>query len=306
MAKMLKHVVSGVFCLLLFGAVLFGGADVSAQESEKPKDLGNWWLRSPLSYDQMPTQCLYHFEGSYDYSRKTGNYTMDNHKADAIIVVRKNRLTNYLNYTFDKRNTSKPNDDLYTENNVNLRNDTKHELTDDLRFALTKRYYIAPGAMWLRDELSMIQDRYTYYLGGGGTLIDTGKYILNFYAAFGHEELDYTDDYHNLCKMVMEGYGVSAEDIDYEEGTVKTEVIYLNQVFNWNITDTLSFNESIDFFQDVNDGDKYRWSLDLSFDIQLMNHVYFSPNYREDYNKNPGLGVRKRDVSIGAGIKISF
>lgn len=262
----------------------------------------------------MPTQLLYHFEGSYNYTRKTGNFTMDNHKANAKFVVRKNRFTNYLQYTFDKRNTAKADSYPDDANDVNLRDDTKHELTDDLRIALTKKFYLAPGAMWLRDELSMIQDRYTYYMGIGGTPIETDKFVVNLFCAYGHEELDYTDEYHEGCDYAMDPakYGdpytapKTREEIDYEEGTRKYEVVYVSQSFDWGITDSVSFTEMFDIFQDTADSDKYRWSLDLSFDIKLMEHVFFTPNYREDYNHDPGLGNRPRDVSIGAGVKIVF
>jgi len=314
MAKMLKRVVSGVFCLLFFGAILFGGADVRAQESEKPKDLGNWWLRSPFSYDPMPSQFLYHFEASYDWTRKTGNYTTDNHIANAMIVARKKRFTNKLNYTFDKRNTAKiesyPND----SDNVNLREDTRHEVHDDFRIALAKKLYLAPGFIWLRDELSMIQDRYTYYIGAGGTPLETEKFVVNLFCAYGHEELDYTDAYDEGADYAMhpDKYGdpvtppKTAEEIDYEEGTRKYEVAYLSQSFDWMINEYVSFKEWFDIFQNTDDSDKYRWALDLSFDIAMTEHISFSPNYHEEYNNEPGLGVRPRDISIGAAVKISF
>jgi len=314
MAKMLKRVVSGVFCLLFFGAILFGGADVSAQESEKPKDLGNWWLRSPLSYDPMPTQWLYHFEGSYNWTRKTGNDTVDNHRAKANLVLRKERLTSILEYTFDKRNVAKAKDYPEYNENSEIRNDVRHDVQEALKFAFAKRLYGTVGGMWMRDELSLIQDRYTYYAGVGGTPVQNDKFVVNLLFAYGHEELDYTDTYHEGSDYAMNPakYGdpvtppKTAEEIDYEEGTRKYEVAYLSQSFDWMINEYVSFKEWFDIFQNTDDSDKYRWALDLSFDIAMTEHISFSPNYHEEYNNEPGLGVRPRDISIGAAVKISF
>jgi len=314
MAKGLRYIVSGVFCLLFVGAVMFSGADVSAQESEKPKDLGNWWLRSPLSYDPMPTQFLYHFDGSYNWTRKTGNDTVDNHRAKANLFLRKERLTSILEYTFDKRNVGKAKDYPDYNENSDIRDDVRHDVHEALRFAFAKKLYGTVGGMWMRDELSLIQDRYTYYAGVGGTPLETDKFVVNLFCAYGHEELDYTDTYHESADYVMNPakYGdpvtppKTAEEIDYEEGTRKYELVYVSQSFDWKITDSVSFREGFDIFQDTGDSDKYRWTLDLSFDIPLMNHVSFIPNYHEEYNNEPGLGVRPRDILIGAGIKISF
>ncbi len=301
MAKGLKYVVSVMFCLLFLGGAVFYAADVSAQESEKPKDLGEWWLRSPLSYDPMPSQWLYHFEGSYNWSRKTGNDTMDNHRAKANMVLRKNRFTSILDYTFDKRNSAKAKDYPNDNEDTEIRGDVKHDVHEALRFALTKKLYGTVGGMWMRDEVSLIQDRYTYYVGVGGSPIQTDKFVVNLLCAYGHEELDYTDKYHKNSKCVMsedlqcglsEKFWKTAEEIDYEEGTRKYELVYLSQSFDWKITDSVSFKEWFDIFQDTADSDKYRWALDLSFDIALMNHVSFSPNYHEEYNNEPGLGTR--------------
>jgi len=276
----------------------------------KPKGLGRWWLRSSLSYDPLPTQILNHLELSYNFSRMTGNLTVDKHVINTLIVTRYKRFTNYLNYTFDKRNSARaydyPEGTKIIEVNFEIRDSTKHLVTEELRFAILKQLFTAVGFMYEEDNFVSLDKRITAYLGFGGRPIQTDHFMLKFFTALGHEEKDYTKDYHEFASYFTEEER-SVLMPDYETGTVKSDIFYCDQIFNWSITDDISFREKLMTFIDTDDSDKYRWTLDLGLEYQFTKHLSLMLNYNEFFDKamNPLMG-RKRDISKGVFVKVIF
>ena len=278
--------------------------------ASKPKGLGKWWFRSALSYDPLPSQILNHLELSYNFSRMTGNMTVDKHVIKTLIVTRYHRFTNYLNYTFDKRNSARaydyPDGNEIIETNFEIRDSTKHLVTEELRFAILKQLFTAVGFIYEEDNFVSIDKRITAYLGFGARPIQTDRFMLKFFAALGHEEKDYTKEYHEFASYFTE----EERNVllpDYETNTVKSDIFYCDQNFNWTITDDISFREQLMTFIDTDDSDKYRWTLDLGLEYQFTKHLSLMMNYNEAFDKamNPLMG-RKRDISKNVFVKIVF
>jgi len=319
----MKRVVKCVFCLwvtfLLINAPLTASAQqesdkasgagnaLAAEAGKEKKDLGEWWLRNPLTYDPVPEEFLYHIEATYDWSRQTGNFTNDKHDLSALLTLRKKIFTYNLRYAFDKRNASKPYSPPYQDDNKDLRKSTKHEVHNDFRMALTNRMIAGLGMFWLKDDYIKIQNRYTYYGGLGYTVFKHPRAKIDVFGALGYEELDHTDEYHEGF-LKMQDWGETSDVEFYDRGTVVSSLIYLHEQARAYLLPGVALNQSVDYYRDIDDSDIYRWKFNVGLDIMIMEHIFASLSYKEEYDNAPEsvLGIRKRDTSIGAGVKISF
>lgn len=278
----------------------------SGSESGKP-DLGEWWLRNPLTYKPVPEDFLYHLEATYEWTRNTGNQTDDNHSASAQLSLRKKIFTYNIRYSFDKQNSAKRDDPPNQERDKILRQSTKHEIHNDFRAALTDRLFFSPGIFWLKDDYSQVEDRYTYYAGFGYVAIQQPRLLVNVFGALAYEELDYISDYHEIYAL-LEDWEKGDEITDYDPGTKRSNMIYLYEDVRFYLTRSVALNHSMKYFRDIDDGDVYRWNFSVGADIKITENVLMTFSYREDYDNAPAqlMGLRKRDTAIGAGIKLSF
>ncbi len=313
----MKRVLKCIFCLWVAFLMMANAppASVAQEESgqaakgevEKKRDLGEWWHRNPLTYNPVPEEFLYHFEATYSWDRVTGNFTSDKHDLGTLLSLRKKIFTYNLRYAFDKRNVAKPKDPPNQEENRDLRTSTKHEIHNDFRIALTKRLYGAAGSFWLEDDYIKIDKRLTYYGGMGANLLNHPRLKLDVFGAYGYEEKDRTSDYHDIYLMVKD-WGLEGSIKNYEPGTQSYSLIYLAQSARAYLTRSLALNQSVTYFVDPDENDRYRWKFNIGLDIKLTKHILASISYEEEYDNDADslLGVLKRDATKGVGIKISF
>jgi len=306
----MKKIMLYVFYMFILGILicpLFSVAQDMGKESSKEDDLGEWWLRNPLSYEKMPEQFLYHFEAVYDNTRETGNVITDNHSVSTSLTLRKKIFTYIIRYTFDKQNYSKRDDPPKQNKDVLIRQSTKHEIHNDVRVALTDKLFFSPGMFWLEDDYAQIKDRYTYYSGFGLSLDPHPRLLMNIFAAYAYEELDYIDDYHDIYKII-EDWGKADDIEDYDPDTKESNMIYLYHDVRFYLSRSVALKESLKYFSDYEQGSKYRWNFSIGADIMLSKNIMTMITYNEDYDNAPEtlMGLRKRDISIGTGIMFRF
>ncbi|MBF0202443.1 MAG: DUF481 domain-containing protein, partial [Desulfamplus sp.] len=227
-------------------------------QEKKEQDLSNWWTRNPLTFDPMPANLLKHFELTYQWDRSTGNWTSDNHMLNSQLSLRYKRFTNNLRYTFDKRSVAKPMRPPNADKNVSLRKSTKNEIHEDLRYAITKRIYAAPGMFYLEDDYAYIDERYTYYLGAGAEVIQHPLFKLSLFGAYGYETLSYIDDYHETYLLIQD-WGKTNEISHYDPGTEEYDVFYLNQMIRMFPYYGVMVTQSSTYVVNASDTDIYRW-----------------------------------------------
>lgn len=283
---------------------------------KKKQDMTNWWTRNPLTFDPMPTDLLWHFETTYQYDRSTGNWTTDNHVLNSQLSLRYNRFTNHIRYTFDKRNVAKPTEPPNSEQNTDLRDSTQHEIHEDFRYAITKRIYAAPGVFYLEDDYAYIDERWTYYAGLGADLITLPLFKLSVFGAYGYETQRYIDDYHQTAQIVQEWANTNSPQADelknvmkdYDPGTEEGDVVYLTETIRLFPYYGVMVTQELIYVADVSDTDIYRWTFKIGVDFKVMEHLFVSVEYKEEYDNdaNQLLGIRKRDQTQGIGLKVVF
>ncbi|MDM8548442.1 DUF481 domain-containing protein [Desulfobacterales bacterium HSG2] len=288
----------------------------SETQKKKDQDLGRWWKRSPLSYDPIPSQFLYHFEASYFYSQSEGNFNKDNHLINTGITLRKQRFTNILSYSFDKRNSSRPISTSVTVNEdgsvsigeatLDLRYSKSHNLSNHLLYALTKRFYLGAGIEWVRDDLQDIENRYIYFFGPGCRVINTSEFSLTLFGAYGYEELEYTDAYNDLMGGLALKYNVLDE---LDTGVSRSDNAYFAMNTRWQATDSLEFFQDAGIVINLEKQENryiWRWELSIGANYKIYKYLYLTAKFEEEYNKDPAIGVRKRDQATNIGIKLVF
>jgi len=291
-------------------------ANESETQEKKDQDLGIWWKRSPLSYNPIPSQFLYHFEAGYSFSRSEGSLTKDRHRVNTKITLRKSRFTNVFAYDFDKRNSAMADGNSVTvdengsvsigEVNNEIRNSKTNELSNYLFFALTKRFAIGGGMEWTKDDLQEIDDRYLYFIGLSCRVIDKPKLSLRLIGAYGYEELKYTDYYNDLLGNLVLKYKIMDE---FDDGILRADKYYFSIDGSWQATDSLGFVHKANIIGDVDKKENryiWRWELEAGLNYRIHKHVFLNINFTEKYNKEPAIGVRKRDQSTDIGIKLEF
>jgi putative salt-induced outer membrane protein YdiY len=267
-------------------------AEESAKPAAKPEDtaqkLGEWWWRNSLTYDPMPTQCLYHGEAKFAYLRETGNTPKENYNVQGLLAFRKERFTGYLQYGLTKEASGSVFGD-----SPDRRIENFHPA---VRYDLTSKLYAQTGALWTKDYDRAIYDRTTYYLGLGYDLIATPKYLLTLFLSGGHEDLEYQE-------MVTINY--------MPPGILRNSVYYGDQRFRWGITENIAFNEKFEFVGNVDEGSRYRWTLNLGIEFKLTPYLALRLDYEQKYfNFQPevyGMDIlQKRDQKQGVMIMVSF
>ncbi|MBF0573055.1 MAG: DUF481 domain-containing protein [Desulfamplus sp.] len=281
-------------------------------EKKKEQDLSNWWTRNPLTFDPIPEDLLWHVEATYQWDRTTGNWTSDNHALGSLISLRYNRFTNNLRGNFEKKNVAKPKAPPFSEQNTNLRDSTKYDVHEDFRYALTKKSYLAPGVFYFEDDYSYIDERWTYYLGIGGDVYsfkfdDTEIFKLSMFGAYGYETKKYIDEYHETYLLVKE-WGIADTIHNYDPNTEKYDVLYFNESIKLLPYYGVMVTQDLIYVVDAGDSDLYRWTFSVGVDFKIMENLFVSLSYKEEYDNNANqlLGIRPRDQTYGTGIKVVF
>ncbi|KPA18692.1 secreted protein containing DUF481, partial [Candidatus Magnetomorum sp. HK-1] len=311
-----------------------------AMKTPKKQSLGRWWLRSPLTYDSMPDKILNHFELNISTLRMTGDTTVDKNNIDAMFAIRYKRVTNYLNYSFDKRNTAQADDfdsyipytvpdggptfllPIYEEKDTAIRTSEMHEIHNDFRIALYKNLYLAPGFKYFEDDFIQVDRRVTGYMGAGGSLFDNKYISLSLFGAFGYEELEYTDEYHKDMKELQgilnlpdleSQYGkentdfLKAELSEYEENRIKNSIFYLEWGLNIFPNEMITIKNMVNYIRDVRDPDDYRWDMQFVITYPIAKFVMLTYKYSESFdNSLSPLAGRARNISSRFGVQLSF
>ena len=220
------------------------------------KTLGPWWMMSALKYDPIPRQILYHFEGSYSFSKTTGNFESEGHRGNASLHLRKNRFTYTLTYSLDKQDQ--------TLGIMRIAYQTLSWLTH-VTVDYTSRIFSSFGFVWAEDEKAFIDKEYTFYGGVGYRVIDRPRYQLRLLAAAGHR---------NLERM-------------YESHQDKAYGCYVEDTCNASLTEAVSLWQTYMLLQNVEEKDDYYWKLLTGMNAKIVEPVSLTVTYMVTYDNRP-------------------
>jgi len=274
-------------------------AAVLEGQTETKADLGDWWNKSSLEYDPIPPQFLFRREIQYGFQRTTGNMDSFAHALTSRIDIRKKRFTNSTAYTVDKNDI---------ETVFAGESEKDHQIVEDtLKYDITKKVFANAGFIWERNNLALIDSRYAIYGGFGYRFFTLDRHKLYALLAYGYLDETYTGDAVKL--------------LGFDKRNFNT--IFLDQSYQWNITDRISFNEKFRTIHSLNSdehfdldesgnvvsrGQKRRNIIifSLGLDFKITDSFSFTNAYLINYDRTPWPGVKTEDTQFMSGVKLSF
>ncbi|CAK8714660.1 hypothetical protein GKODMF_06245 [Candidatus Electrothrix gigas] len=273
------------------------------------KLLGPSWSKNPKKFDVVPSPLLYQVTAEYSYSKEDGNVDAEQHRGSAELILRKDLLTSVTRYKVNKKETKK----ALTGVSVNVESE---KFFQALRYSITDWMQVVGGGDWtIIDTAKSLDSRSTVFAGALFDVIERPDFSLWIGGFYG-----YTDEaYKNSTITDKPKYADFTSVDDYS-----SDNFYLKQNLRWNISDTVTFKEQLDFVQTLKESDYYFWTLDLELDFKLTKYMSFNISYTMDYDYSsfteavenyfderrlagkPAGEMYEMDTTLAAGIKISF
>jgi len=197
------------------------GAEVSKEAAAPKKEvLGDWWNRSSLEYEPMPSNILYHTELQFGYERDNGNVDAYSDKGGGKLILRLDRFTNSLSYAIEK---SKQQD--ITSGGATIRDNELGE--ESLQYDITKKLYFMGGLIREVNRDDLLAWRYALYGGFGYPILALKNHRVELFMAYA----DLDEKYDPLISNIL---GFSGR---------KYTAAYFNQTYKWTVTDNILFSE---------------------------------------------------------------
>ncbi len=269
----------------------------------------NWWLKNPKNLESVPHLWLYHVDLSYAYSKQGGNIDVASHRGNANLYLRRDLLSSITTYDINNRNTTIN----LTEKDTEVKNSSFRQ---GFRYALNDKLAGVVGFLWEQNSGKYIDKRTVWYSGLRYHPINTDKYDLMlglFYAP--QSDTVYMNDSISELERYKTFLGVE----DYS-----SDAMYLAERFDWQLTDVISFTESLDYMSFLEDSEYYFLKLNLKLDFKFNKLTSFFISYMANYDNNsfvkglddylnqrkqlnrPAGEIETLDTSLDVGVKFSF
>lgn len=313
-------------CIILFMFICFSNiysqekaAEPDKKEAEKPKTIEApakkaetppgppWWTMSAMVNPDKKWK--YHIETESKYTYQSG--TLDSHliEVSGLLGIRKDRFTNFtfvdMGFMSAKQHFAayQPNGDGGFDKNemsqkILMR---KYQFVDIVRTDFTKHLFMDLGWEWVRDDMSYIQARNTYFGGIGYQFEINKKHHFSFIGGVGYEETEYTP------RDELELRGIPPVIII--EKTPDSAAAFFQYKGSQQITDAVSFHQSL-FYVHYFDNERVdRWECKLRIMYRLRQNLSFFTAYEANFEDNKtsnAAGGEKLNTKIVTGIRFSF
>lgn len=267
---------------LLFVLMLLNPVEAQSLNQEKPKvsndswisngeELGKkWWIKNALKYTPLPRPLLYHFEGSYAYSKLDGNLEMESHKFKAALTLRKNIFTSDTKYDLNKNHIKIVLKEKSTEVDDSIfRQKFRVDVTDWLSTAV--------GMIWERSETKYLESRLTYYGGLRLGIIESEKIDLSLLSLYAFEDTEYMSSEIQDVKKYKDF--LSVEDYD-------SDGLYFIERFEWDINEIITFSQGGNYKILFEDSKFYNWHLNFTLNFKFTKTTSFFTSYQISYDHN--------------------
>lgn len=269
------------------GLLVFGGAALAADS--KPTD--KWWERTAPCYDPIPTEWLFHAEGTFGIQDMQGNKDGVEYEGSGLFVARKGRFSDYLWATTEKVDTHSTTGDSTDTDEVGA--------CEEVHYDISRPVYLIAGGLYYRNTKIVIADSGIAYGGLGLFLEPVPTVRVNAEAGGGR---------------VMQRYdGGPYSDPFVDEGLVERKINtwgwYALLRTNWAITERVGASLQARYMETPEKELKMRWVTSLMFDFMLSQHVGIQAGYKisqEDSELMKLAGLEKTDSKTMCGLKFSF
>jgi hypothetical protein len=265
-------------CFLVF--VLLFSIGVPTNVSAKPHE--KWWLQSSLA--DTTKSLLFHASGKYSYTKMKGALSGEMQTGDINLAERQRIITNFSAYGIDKMDLT-----LKVPTAINF-NTTSYYFTDYIDVDITKVLFGQIGFIWERDNILLIQNRYSYYSGLGLNLSLRKKLKLKSLFAAGRINQEYSIPVDNF-NVIKEPY----------------TAFYCVHNVDYTISPVISMSGQVFYFKDMDVSNRYRYGMRFNLMVGIAKHVNLVIGYNYKYdNENALLGIMPDFSTQNLGIEVSL
>lgn len=266
-----------LFVLILLVSGLLIPGQLKAQSQVK------WWLQSSLA-DSVKKELLFHASVKYSYTKMKGALSGAMHVGDITLAERKGHFTNFSAYGVDKMdlNLKGPSPIIFKS--------TSHYFTDYVDADLSRMIFCQAGFIWERDDLLLIQNRYSLYTGIGINVLLFKKLKWKSLVAMGRIDQDYT---------------IPVDNINVIKGPFAAFYCKHNLVYS--IAPTVMFLGSLFYYTDIDAKDRYRFGSNLNLQVGIAKHINLVVGLTFKYDRELMLfGVSPSNSTQNIGIEVSL
>jgi len=250
------------------------------------RQFGKWWLKRYSSYAPCDS-LLYYFKLKYSFNELTGNEELKKDKVKSTLILRKNILTNQIDYTLKKKKMAYRGSLIETD---------KQKFTYSLFIETLKFVDFLMGYQWHKDDKKYYLNLFRYYGGTYFTLLDNKRIIFKIGGYFGHERIDYMNSVSEMLKKYKNPF-----DEDFFACNNKCTVF---------ITDQITFTQNIKY-QNYLKESYYYFESTSELDFKISKHISLGLEYEftHDSNEIQSLkigNVKKDDTDFTMSINVNF
>ena len=227
----------------------------------KAQSPDQWWLHGSRT-DSVKKELLFHAGVKYSYSRMKGSISGVTHLGDITLVERKGVFTNFSAYGIDKRDMN-----LGGTQNTAYKT-TSQYFTDYIDADLSKVIFGQAGFIWERDDILLLQNRYSIYTGMGINILLFKKLKLKSLVAMGRINQDYTIPVDNL-DVVKEPF----------------IAFYCKHNVVFTITKSVTFLGQVYYYTDIQAKGRYRYGSNLNLQVNVAKHFNLVVGYNFKYDR---------------------
>jgi len=268
---------------------------VAKTETSKPS-LGNWWDKSSLEFDKVPSQVLFHGTANASYMNAQGNTQGSMFSGSVDLIARKERYTNHLIAQDRKQNMTYG----FGGGSVNL---TETTLKDFVEYDLTSHALAVAGVEDYHNSFLFIDRRLTYYGGLGSTLVETKQHLINVIGGIGYANFKF--DRANMVKVSP----VAVASLPATAVTPSSGGALVTETWRWTFSPKLTVMQDGTYMKYFDSALGHRWEFGVNLKVPLAKYVSLVPSYRIRDEVNiitNALRVKPQDRTLSIGLSVSF
>jgi hypothetical protein len=263
-----------------------------ASTAPKKPDLTGWWHKSSMDYHPLPSEWLFHAEGTFSVMDATGNTDGTSLDISGSTDLRKYRFTSH---SFAQL-TRKSIDYLTTRTSVDY---TERTLREQVDFDITAHLMLLAGVEAYRNTLMFMDERVNVYGGVGATVFRDKKHQFNLVGALGHATFDF-----DRSALLRVNPGAGGLDTKPSSGGA-----IAMQIYRWTPSTHFNFSQDSSYMKYFQTDLGYRWTVNLTGNVPISKAFSVNVSYRLKKESNSiidALRVFREDRTFLMGIKVSI
>lgn len=271
------------------------GEAASGSGAKEPASAAHadWWTKSALGGASIPSQTLYHVEGTLSFMDASGNTDGSVLNGRTEFDIRKWRFTDRVNGSISRQDIA-----YFAQGSVNFSEDT---LRNELEFALTRHSLLVGGIEYYRNTLMFMDKRQTEYFGGGITFSgEASRQTLELIAGVGYSQFRF--DRAGILQVNPDALSQLSTLSPSSGGGFGMEI------WRWKASPKIQLMQDtsyMDYFDGLL-GHKWTFDTEANMPISKMFSTVIGYHLKDENNVYINtLRVKPRDQQVTVGLRVS-